>query len=94
MLRILQPRRATLLPMRGLQERLKRWWMAMTNEEQRDIVVRGATVAVCAVAATVTLPILGELQLEKRAEADFRAEATRLASIEDGGVTVRASPKS
>ncbi|WP_345906794.1 cell wall hydrolase [Hyphomonas sp. TMED31] len=78
--------------MRGLQEQLKRWWMAMTNEEQRDIVVRGATIAVCAVAATVTLPVIGELQLEKRAEADFRAEAMRLATIEDGGVTVRSDP--
>ncbi len=61
----------------------------MTNEEQRDIIIRGATVAVCAVAATVTLPVIGELQMEKRAEADFRAEAARLAAIEDGGVTVR-----
>lgn len=92
MLRVLQPRRATLSPMRGLQEQLKRWWMAMTNEEQRDIVIRGATVAVCAVAATVTLPLIGELQMEKRAEADFHAEAVRLASVEDGGVTVRADP--
>lgn len=92
MLRVLQPRRATLSPMRGLQEQLKRWWMAMTNEEQRDIVIRGATIAVCAVAATVTLPLIGELQMEKRAEADFHAEAVRLASIEDGGVTVRADP--
>lgn len=92
LLRVLQPRRATLSPMRGLQEQLKRWWMAMTNEEQRDIVIRGATVAVCAVAATVTLPLIGELQMEKRAEADFHAEAVRLASIEDGGVTVRADP--
>ena len=92
MLRVLQPRSATLSPMRGLQEQLKRWWMAMTNEEQRDIVIRGATVAVCAVAATVTLPLIGELQMEKRAEADFHAEAVRLASIEDGGVTVRADP--
>ncbi|KCZ52878.1 cell wall hydrolase [Hyphomonas pacifica] len=66
--------------------------MAMTNEEQRDIIVRGATIAVCAVAATVTLPVLGDVQLEKRAEADFRAEAVRLASIEDGGVTVRTDP--
>ena len=64
----------------------------MTNEEQRDIVIRGATIAVCAVAATVTLPLIGELQMEKRAEADFHAEAVRLASIEDGGVTVRADP--
>lgn len=92
MLRVLKPRRATLSPMRGLQAKLMRWWMAMTNEEQRDIVVRGATIAVCAVAATVTLPMIGQVQLEKRAEADFRVEAARLASIEDGGVAVRTAP--
>lgn len=92
MLRVLQPPAVTLSPMRGLHGKLKRWWMAMTNEEQRDIIIRGATVAVCAVAATVTLPVIGEIQMEKRAEADFRAEAARLAAIEDGGVTVRTAP--
>ncbi|MEZ5952789.1 MAG: cell wall hydrolase [Hyphomonas sp.] len=61
----------------------------MTNEEQRDVIIRGATVAVCAVAATVTLPMIGQVQADIRAEADFRDSAQRLASIEDGGATVR-----
>ena len=78
MLRVLQPRQATLLPMRGLLGKLRRWWMAMTNEEQRDVLVRGATVAVCAVAATVTLPVIGQVQSDIRAQADFRESAQRL----------------
>ena len=89
MLRVLQPRTATLSSMRGLQGRLKRWWMAMTNEEQRDIVIRGATVAVCAVAATVTLPVIGSVQSDIRAQADFSEQAQRFAQIEDGGASVR-----
>ena len=88
MLRVLQPRTATLSSMRGLQGRLKRWWMAMTNEEQRDIVIRGATVAVCAVAATVTLPVIGSVQSDIRAQADFSEQAQRFAQIEDGGASV------
>lgn len=91
LLRVLQPRRATLSPMSGLREKLKRWWMTMTDDEQRDIFVRGATIAVCAVAATVTLPMVGQIQAEKRADADFREQAVRLASMEDGGVTVRSA---
>jgi len=63
--------------------------MTMTDDEQRDIFVRGATIAVCAVAATVTLPMVGQIQAEKRADADFREQAVRLASMEDGGVSVR-----
>lgn len=89
MLRILQPRPATLSSMRGLQGKLKRWWMAMTNEEQRDIVIRGATVAVCAVAATVTLPVIGSVQSDIRAQADFSEQAQRFAQVEDGGASVR-----
>ena len=89
MLRNLQPRQATLSSMRGLQGKLKRWWMAMTNEEQRDIVIRGATVAVCAVAATVTLPVIGSVQSNIRAQADFSEQAQRFAQIEDGGASVR-----
>ena len=89
MLRNLQPRQATLSSMRGLQGKLKRWWMAMTNEEQRDIVIRGATVAVCAVAATVTLPVIGSIQSDIRAQADFSEQAQRFAQVEDGGASVR-----
>ncbi|KDA04092.1 cell wall hydrolase [Hyphomonas oceanitis] len=63
--------------------------MTMTDDEQRDIFVRGATIAVCAVAATVTLPMVGQIQAEKRADADFREQAVRLASMEDAGVSVR-----
>lgn len=89
MLRIQKPRAATLSSMRGLQGKLKRWWMAMTNEEQRDIVIRGATIAVCAVAATVTLPMIGAVQSDIRAQADFSEQAQRFAQVEDAGASAR-----
>lgn len=89
MLRIQKPRAATLSSMRGLQGRLKRWWMAMTNDEQRDIVIRGATIAVCAVAATVTLPMIGAVQSDIRAQADFSEQAQRFAQVEDAGASAR-----
>lgn len=63
----------------------------MTNEEQRDVIIRGATVAVCAVAATVTLPVIGNVQADIRADAEFRESAQRFASIEDGGASARIS---
>lgn len=94
MLRVLQPRSAILSPATGLREKLKRWWMTMTDEEQREIVMRGATVAACAVAMTVSLPLIGHKQAEKRADADFREQATRLAQMEDGGATVRTADHS
>jgi hypothetical protein len=89
MLRIQKPRAATLSSMRGLQGKLKRWWMAMTNDEQRDIVIRGATIAVCAVAATVTLPMIGAVQSDIRAQADFSEQAQRFAQVEDAGASAR-----
>jgi spore germination cell wall hydrolase CwlJ-like protein len=66
----------------------------MTDDEQKVILLRGATVAVCAVAVTVSLPMIGQNQTEKRAEADFREQAVRLAQIEDGGATVRTADHS
>ncbi len=91
MLMISKPRQATLSPLRELQVKLKRWWMAMTNDEQRDVLIRGATIAVCAVAATVTLPAIGAVQSGIREQAEFQQQAQTLASMQDAGASVRAS---
>jgi Cell Wall Hydrolase len=90
MLKVLKPQAATLALIQELRSKFRRWWLAMTNEEQRDIVVRGAMMAVCAVAATVTLPAIGFIQADKRADADYREQAMRLAQMEDGGLAARA----
>jgi spore germination cell wall hydrolase CwlJ-like protein len=91
MLRFRQSRSVTLSPAVGFREKLKRWWMVMTDEEQRDIILRSATVVACAAAVSVSLPMIGQTHADKRADADMRDQASRLAMYEDGGATARAS---
>ncbi len=62
----------------------------MSDTEQRETMTRASLVAVCAVAATVTLPAIGLIQSQKRAESDYRADVQRLAQMLDGGAAVRA----
>ena len=66
----------------------------MSNAEQRETMTRASLVAVCAVAATVTLPAIGLIQTQKRAEADYRADVQRLAQMLDGGAAVRSQSHS
>lgn len=89
MLRFLQPSRASLGPLNGLREKLKRWWLGMTDQEQREVFIRGGMIAVCAVTATVTLPVISDQQATIRAEAEFRAEAQRFAMFQDAGLAAR-----
>ncbi|WP_225907817.1 cell wall hydrolase [Hyphomonas sediminis] len=61
----------------------------MTDQEQRDVFIRGGMIAVVAVTASVSLPAISQQQADLRADAEFRAEAGRLAMYEDGGLAVR-----
>lgn len=89
MLRFLKPSRASVCRVNGLREKLARWWLGMTDQEQRDVFIRGGMVAVVAVTASVSFPAIAEQQAGLRADAEFRAEAERLALYEDGGLAVR-----
>ncbi len=89
MLRFLQPSQTSLVPLNGLREKLKRWWLGMTDQEQREVFIRGGMIAVCAVTATVSLPVISHQQVSLRAEAEYRAEAERFAQYQDGGLAVR-----
>jgi hypothetical protein len=89
MLRFLQPTRATLVTLNGLRDKLKRWWLGMTDQEQREVFIRGGMIAVCAVTATVSLPVISSQQVSLRAEAEYRAEAERFAMYQDAGMAVR-----
>lgn len=89
MLRVSKPGPATLRRSNGLKDRLTRWWFAMTDQEQRDVLIRGGMIAVIAASATVSLPAISETQAGLRAEAEFRAEAERFAAYGDGGLAVR-----
>ncbi len=90
MLKVLQPQATTLAWVHNWRSKVRRWWLTMTNEEQREVFVRASLLAVCAAAATVSLPAISMVQEHKRAEADYRADAMRLAQMEDGGAAVRA----
>ncbi len=89
MLRFLKPRGFSVSRVNGLREKLTRWWLGMTDQEQRDVFVRGGMIAVVAVSASVSLPAISDQQAELRAEAEFRAEAERFAAYEDAGLAVR-----
>ncbi|MBI1398772.1 MAG: cell wall hydrolase [Hyphomonas sp.] len=89
MLRFLQPSQTSLVTLNGLREKLKRWWLGMTDQEQREVFIRGGMVAVCAVTATVSLPVISHEQSSLRAEAEYRAEAERFAMYQDAGLAVR-----
>lgn len=89
MLRLFKPGRATLWRSNGLKDKLTRWWFGMTDQEQRDVLIRGGMIAVIAVSATVSLPAISQQQAGLRAEAEFRAEAERFAAYGDGGLAVR-----
>jgi hypothetical protein len=92
MLRFSKRGRATLPSSKGLRHRFARWWFAMTDQEQRDVYVRGGMIAIIAVGATVSLPAISEQQAGLRADAEFRAEAERFAAYGDGGLAVRSAP--
>ena len=89
MLRFLQPSPARLVSLNGLREKLKRWWLGMTDQEQREVFIRGGMIAVCAVTASVSLPVISNSQSTLRAEAEYRAEAERFAMFQDAGLAVR-----
>jgi hypothetical protein len=79
----------TLASLNELNNKLKRWWLGMTDQEQREVFIRGGMIAVCAVTATVSLPVISNQQVSLRAEAEYRAEAERFAMYQDAGLAVR-----
>jgi spore germination cell wall hydrolase CwlJ-like protein len=89
MLRFIQPSQMTLASLNELSNKLKRWWLGMTDQEQREVFVRGGLIAVCAVTATVSLPLISNQQVSLRADAEYRAEAERFAAYQDAGLAVR-----
>ena len=89
MLRFLQSSQMTLASLNELGNKLKRWWLSMTDQEQREVLIRGGLIAVCAVTASVSLPVISNQQVSLRAEAEYRAEAERFAAYQDAGLAVR-----
>lgn len=92
MLKVQKERWFTLPSISALKESVERWWLMMTDEEQKQIFVRAGTVAACAVATTITLPMLGQTHSVQVEAANYRAQITQLAEADDAGAVVRAAP--
>lgn len=76
----------------ALYKRAKTWWLLMTDQEQRDTVMRGMTIGACAVVVSAALPAMTVSYEHNRAEAEYRINATMFAEMQDGGDVVRATP--
>ncbi|MCI4644284.1 MAG: cell wall hydrolase [Hyphomonadaceae bacterium] len=64
----------------------------MSDHEQRRVVMRGVSVAVCAVAVTSVLPMINGAYQGEREEADARLRTTLFAELGDGAEAIRAMP--
>ncbi len=64
----------------------------MTDEEQRRVMVRGASIAVCAVAVTSVLPMISSSYQSEQEEAEARLRTTLFAELGDGAEAIRAMP--
>lgn len=92
---ILQKHASSILQrVRALRERARTWWLLMTDQEQRETVMRGATIGACAIVVSAALPAISVSYEYQRADADYRKQAERFAELQDGGDVVRADPYS
>ena len=77
---------------RSLRTRVRRWWLAKPDAEQRAVVSRALMVSVCALGLTFALPAISSANTQQEAEADFREQTQRFAEAQTAGDAVRADP--
>ncbi len=94
MLRVSQSHQTSLVHLGGLRVKLQRWWLRMTDLEERDVLIRASMVAVCAVAVSVTGPMVASVQADMRTAAEHRSLIDRFALTGDGALSVRLHPGS
>ena len=74
------------------KQRARTWWLLMTDQEQRETVMRGVTIGACAVVVSAALPAISVSYEHQRADADERMNAQKFAELQDGGAVVRSDP--
>jgi len=79
---------------RAVYKRARTWWLSMTDQEQRETVMRGVTIGACAVAVSAALPAISISYEHQRSEAEYRINAQMFAELQDGGDAARAHPAS
>ncbi|GGB63802.1 MULTISPECIES: cell wall hydrolase [Henriciella] len=77
----------------SLRGKIGRWWLAKSDAEQRTFVTRSALVSTFAAGLVVALPMISSINVQKQAEAEYRAQTERFAAVQDAGEAVRADPK-
>ena len=66
----------------------------MSDQEQRETLMRGVTVGACAIAVSVALPSITITYEQQRADADYRLKVKTFSELQDAGDAVRADPNS
>lgn len=77
---------------RASRRALGRWWLLMSDDERRRALMRGVSVAACAVSVSVAFPLIGDSYETQREEADARLRTSLFAELRDGGAAMRALP--
>jgi len=77
-----KPLSGILRSIKASRKGIAKWWLTMSDQEQRAVVLRGATISGCAFAACVLLPTIGVRYEGERQAAQFRAEANALAKAD------------
>lgn len=89
MLRLPKSVRVSLSAISFLRTLRARWWLVMSDRQQREVLVRGSLVAVATAGVSMGLPAVSDLQSTLRGEAELREQAGRLAAYGDAGLAVR-----
>lgn len=85
-----KPLNSIMNAIKARQKSVALWWLKMSDQEHRAIVRRGATIAACAFAVCMLLPVIGVRYEDQRLQAEFRADARELALSGAAGDAVRA----
>lgn len=91
MLTLLKPFGHIFGSMKAARIRVAMWWLKMTDQEQRDVVIRGFTTAGAAFAACILLPTFGVSFEAQREDAAFRTGAKMLAEADSASQAVRSA---
>ncbi len=90
LLRKVKPFDAMLETLGAVRKRTARWWLSMSDQEQREIARRGMTLGLCAAGVSFAMPAMSVAYDQKRIEAEFRDQAARLAEARQDADVVSA----
>ena len=75
---------------KSMRAKVSRWWLSMSDREQRQIFTRGALAVVCAAGLSASMPMIASANSEKQAEADLRTQSLEFAYAQTTGLVAQA----